>query len=124
MHYYRQKLYNQAFEIAESVAKLEEVETIAKVTDCLVFYVAKGIALGCFVYARCLYKGYGVEKNEEKAINWFKRAYKFDPETVARFQYDMKYTMILTLNRRLSRLALFPEGLSRLCFSFSHVLQN
>ena len=56
-----------------SVAKLEEVETIAKVTDCLVLYVAKGIALGCFVYARCLYKGYGVEKNEEKAINWFKR---------------------------------------------------
>jgi hypothetical protein len=49
------------------------VETIAKVTDCLVLYVAKGIALGCFVYARCLYKGYGVEKNEEKAINWFKR---------------------------------------------------
>ncbi|CAB4004360.1 LRP2-binding -like [Paramuricea clavata] len=94
MHYYRQKLYNQAFEIAESVAKLEEVETIAKVTDCLVLYVAKGIALGCFVYARCLYKGYGVEKNEEKAINWFKRAYKFDPETVARFQDDMTYGYI------------------------------
>ena len=56
-----------------SVGKLENVEQIAKVTDCLILYVAKGIALGCFVYARCLYKGHGAEKNEEKAINWFKR---------------------------------------------------
>ncbi len=49
------------------------MEKIAKVTDCLILYVAKGISLGCFVYGRCLYKGYGVEKNEEKAITWFKR---------------------------------------------------
>jgi TPR repeat protein len=59
-----------------SVGKLEDVENIAKVTDCLILYVAKGIALGCFVYARCLYRGHGMEKNEEKAINWFKRVNK------------------------------------------------
>ncbi|XP_028391369.1 LRP2-binding protein-like [Dendronephthya gigantea] len=94
MHYYRQKLYNQAYEIAESVGRLEDVEKIAKATDCLILYVAKGIALGCFVYARCLYKGYGAEKSEEEAIHWFKRAYQFDPETVARFQDDMTYGYI------------------------------
>ena len=56
-----------------SVGRLEDVEKIAKVTNCLKLYIVKGIALGCFVYARCLYKGYGVEKNEENAIHWFKR---------------------------------------------------
>ena len=56
-----------------SVGRLEDVEKIAKVTNCLKLYIVKGIALGCFVYARCLYKGYGVEKNEESATHWFKR---------------------------------------------------
>lgn len=91
MHYYHQKLYNQACEIARSVGELEDVNKIAQVTGCLILYVAKGIALGCFVYGRCLYKGHGVEKNEDEAIRWFKRSYKFDPETVARFQDDMTF---------------------------------
>lgn len=60
-----------------SVARLEDVEEIAKATDCMILYVAKGIALGCFVYARCLYKGYGTKKNEDEAIHWFKRVNMF-----------------------------------------------
>ncbi|XP_046850725.1 LRP2-binding protein-like isoform X2 [Xenia sp. Carnegie-2017] len=94
MHYYRHKLFNQAFEIAQSVCQLEDVKKIAKVTDCMPVYVAKGISLGCLVYGRCLYKGYGVEKNEEKSKIWFKQAFKYDPETIARFQDDMIFGYI------------------------------
>ena len=46
---------------------------IADVTGCLRHYVAKGIAMGCFVYAQSLYKGHGVETDKEEAIKWFKR---------------------------------------------------
>lgn len=91
MHYYHQKLYNQAYEIAKSVGEFEDVNKIAQITGCLRVYVAKGIAMGCFVFGLCLYKGHGIEKDEEQAMKWFKRTYQFDPETVARFQDDMTY---------------------------------
>ena len=54
-----------------SVAEQEDVEGLALETDCLPHYVAKGIALGCFVYARCLHHGLGVEKSREQAKHWY-----------------------------------------------------
>ena len=56
-----------------SVGEQEDIEGLALETDCLPRYVAKGIALGCFVFARCLHHGLRVEKNREQAKRWYSR---------------------------------------------------
>ena len=56
-----------------SVGEQDDIEGLALETDCLPRYVAKGIALGCFVYARCLHHGCGVEQNGEQAREWYSR---------------------------------------------------
>ena len=59
--------------VSYSVGELEDVNKIAQVTGCLMLYIAKGIAIGCFVYGMCLFKGHGMDRDEEEAIRWLKR---------------------------------------------------
>ena len=59
--------------VTPSVGEQEDIEGLALETDCLPQYVAKGIALGCFVYARCLHHGSGVEQSREQAKHWYSR---------------------------------------------------
>ncbi|XP_020614329.1 LRP2-binding protein-like [Orbicella faveolata] len=73
VHYYRRKLLNKAADVAKSVGEQEDIQGLALETDCLPRYVAKGIALGCFVYGRCLHHGLGVEQNREQAKHWYSR---------------------------------------------------
>ncbi|XP_006816414.1 LRP2-binding protein-like [Saccoglossus kowalevskii] len=80
-HYYRRKLYTKAAETAARVSLLNDVAKIAKETDCLPIFIAKGIALGCFFYARCLHQGLGVVKNKVEAQKFYSKAYEFDPAT-------------------------------------------
>lgn len=77
-----------------SVGEQEDIEGLALETDCLPRYVAKGIALGCFVFARCLHHGWGVEQNREQAKRWYSRAGTFDLDVVARLQDEMTYGYI------------------------------
>ena len=58
---------------ASSVGEQDDVEGLALETDCLPQYVAKGIALGCFVYGRCLHHGLGVARDREQARYWYSR---------------------------------------------------
>lgn len=94
VHYFRRKLLNKAADVAKSVGEQEDVEGLALETDCLPQYVAKGIALGCFVYARCLHHGLGVEQSREQAKYWYSRAGSFDLEVVARLQDETTYGCI------------------------------
>ncbi|KAK2572536.1 LRP2-binding protein [Acropora cervicornis] len=80
VHYFRRKLLNKAADLAKSVGEQEDVEGLANETECLPQYVAKGIALGCFVYARCLHHGLG--------------ASSFDLDVVARLQDESTYGYI------------------------------
>ena len=43
----------------------------------------KGVALGCFVLARCLQLGHAVTKNDEKAQEYYTKAVRFDKQVVA-----------------------------------------
>ena len=43
----------------------------------------KGVALGCFVLARCLQLGQAVTKNDEKAHEYYTKAVRFDKQVVA-----------------------------------------
>lgn len=54
-----------------SVAQTESLEEAAEKSGCLIEYIRRGVALGCFYYARCLYTGKGVQKNENEAHKYF-----------------------------------------------------
>ena len=74
-------MYNSS---SYSVGEQEDIEGLALETDCLPRYVAKGIALGCFVYARCLHHGLGVEQNREQAKCWYSRVSMISYDSLTR----------------------------------------
>ena len=43
----------------------------------------KGVAVGCFVLARCLQLGQAVARNEQKAHEYYTKATRFDKQVVA-----------------------------------------
>ena len=51
----------------------EDVDQIAKETDCLPSYIRKGVALASFYYARCLHLGLGVQRNEAEAKTYYSK---------------------------------------------------
>ena len=51
----------------------------------------KGVALGCFVLARCLQLGQAVAKNERKAYEYYNKAIKFDKRVVADLHDKLTY---------------------------------
>ncbi|XP_038046558.1 LRP2-binding protein-like isoform X2 [Patiria miniata] len=85
-HYYAKKLYTKAAELAARVSQLDSVEELSKETDCLPAFVAKGIALGCFYYARSLHLGHGVKKDKDLAQKYYSRAFEFDGAIAQRLQ--------------------------------------
>jgi hypothetical protein len=60
----------------------DSVEQIAKETDCLPSFIAKGIAMASFYYARCLHLGLGIQKNETEAKKYYSRVGASPPEFV------------------------------------------
>lgn len=55
------------------VAQFSDVERLAEETGCLPSYIAKGISMGCFYYARCLQEGHGVRRNEAEAKRYYSK---------------------------------------------------
>lgn len=85
-HFYRRKLYTKAAELASKVAMLNDVNMIALETDCVASYVAKGISMACFYYARCLAEGLGVKQDRVRAKEMYSRSFFFDPDVCAKLQ--------------------------------------
>ncbi|XP_043925090.1 LRP2-binding protein isoform X2 [Protopterus annectens] len=92
--YYKQKLYTKAAELAKSVAQNEDVAAIGRATDCQPRYIAKGIALAAFYYARCLQLGLGIQSDEEEAKKYFSKACQMDPDVAADLQFDIIFSIV------------------------------
>lgn len=93
-NYYRRKLYTKAADLAARVAQFSDVERLAEETGCLPSYIAKGISMGCFYYARCLQEGHGVRRNEAEAKRYYSKSYQFDPDVCARLQNITQHGVI------------------------------
>merc|ERR1712002_252322 len=52
-YYYQRKLYSKSVELSSRLAILGNTKEIAVESNCEEGYVSKGIAMGCFYYARC-----------------------------------------------------------------------
>ncbi|XP_013392510.2 LRP2-binding protein [Lingula anatina] len=85
-YYYMRKLYTKAADLAARVAMLDDIYQIAAETTCIPGYIAKGISMACFFYARCLHKGHGVEANEEEAGKYYSKSHDLDPDMCATLQ--------------------------------------
>ncbi|KAI8793620.1 LRP2-binding protein isoform X1 [Biomphalaria glabrata] len=94
--YYKSKLYTKACELGYQTAQLneEDVPLIAADTDCLPLYIAKGIAMACFIYARCLVGGHSLKINKELAKMYYSKSYRFDPDICALLQHSTQQGII------------------------------
>lgn len=92
--YYTRKLYTKAADLASRVSQLQDVEQIASETNCQAAYIAKGISMACFFYARALQMGHGVKPNKEDAQKYYTRSYHFDPDMCALLQNSTTYGAI------------------------------
>lgn len=105
LQYYTRKLFSKAAETAFKVSELEEAisgttdesqqatapDAAEKATGSNAIALdatlspldRKGVALGCFVLARCLQLGQAVARNERKALDYYNKAIRFDKRVVA-----------------------------------------
>ncbi|VDH94334.1 Hypothetical predicted protein, partial [Mytilus galloprovincialis] len=71
-----------------------DVPLLSNETGCLPGYISKGIALGCFYYARCLHEGHGVKKEPADAQKYYSKSYQYDPDVCARLQNITQHGVI------------------------------
>ncbi|NWI11358.1 LR2BP protein, partial [Crypturellus soui] len=78
-YYYNRKFYSTAISVAKRIPENVNIAVVAKMTDCLPTYVAKGAAMAAFYFARCLQLGLGIQQDEAAAKKYYSRACLLDP---------------------------------------------
>lgn len=82
-YYYKRKFYTKAAEFAKRTVENDDVEKIAKATDCLPFYIAKGLAMASFYLGRCFQLGLGTQQDLAAAKRYYSKACRLDPDIAA-----------------------------------------
>ncbi|KAM6440588.1 LRP2-binding protein isoform 1-T7 [Liasis olivaceus] len=82
-YYYRRKFFTKAVEFAKRITENDDVEKIAKETDCLPFYISRGLAMASFYLARCLQLGLGTQQDLAAAKKYYSKACRLDPDLAA-----------------------------------------
>nr|XP_047934357.1 LRP2-binding protein isoform X4 [Anser cygnoides]XP_047934359.1 LRP2-binding protein isoform X4 [Anser cygnoides] len=79
-YYYNRKFYSTAAAIAIRTTENDDIDMLAKMTDCLSTYMAKGVAMAAFYLARCLHLGRGVQQDQAAAKKYYSMACLLDPD--------------------------------------------
>ncbi|KAM3831914.1 LRP2-binding protein [Vipera latastei] len=82
-YYYKRKCFIKAAEFAKRVTENDNVEKIAEETDCLPFYISRGLAMASFYLARCLQLGRGTQQDITAAKSYYSKACRLDPALAA-----------------------------------------
>ncbi|XP_066488645.1 LRP2-binding protein [Tiliqua scincoides] len=93
-YYYRRKFFIKAAEFARRITVDDDVEKIAKTTDCLPFYVARGLAMASFYLARCLQLGLGIQQDAAEAKKYYSKACRLDPAIAAELELTANHGRI------------------------------
>ncbi|KAL7981912.1 hypothetical protein Chor_000969 [Crotalus horridus] len=75
-YYYKRNFFIKAAEFAKRVTENDNVEKIAEETDCLPFYISRGLAMASFYLARCLHLGRGTQQDIAAAKNYYSKVRK------------------------------------------------
>ncbi|NXY73992.1 LR2BP protein, partial [Glareola pratincola] len=78
-YYYKRKFYSTAAALAKRITETADMDTLAKITDCLPASVAKGVAMAAFYLASCLQLGRGVQQDPAAAKKYYSKACLLDP---------------------------------------------
>jgi len=84
--YYERKLFTKASDLGCKVAQLEDPLLLSKQTGCLPVFIAKGMALACFYYGRCLHLGKVVTKDEKMAAKFYSKSFELCSDVAAILQ--------------------------------------
>ncbi|KAM9193526.1 LRP2-binding protein [Mergus octosetaceus] len=82
-YYYNRKFYSTAATIAMRTTEDDDIDMLAKMTDCLPTYIAKGVAMAAFYLARCLHLGRGVQQDQAAAKKYYSMACLLDPDVAS-----------------------------------------
>ncbi|XP_068537531.1 LRP2-binding protein [Anas acuta] len=82
-YYYNRKFYSTAATIAMRTTENDDIDMLAKMTDCLPTYIAKGVAMAAFYLARCLHLGRGVQQDQAAAKKYYSMACLLDPDVAS-----------------------------------------
>ncbi|XP_043561886.1 LRP2-binding protein isoform X1 [Chiloscyllium plagiosum] len=88
-YFYSRKLYYNTVDLAQRVVEYDNIPRIAKETDCLPVYIAKGIAMAAFYYARCLQLGLGIQQNQTEAMKYYCRAINMDRDIATDLHFQV-----------------------------------
>lgn len=86
LNYYQNKMFRNACAVAKKVGSLEDPALLSRQTDCLEAYIKKGVALGCFIYGRCIFKGYIDEATEDTPEMWYTKSANIDSDVAQQMQ--------------------------------------
>ncbi|XP_035413839.1 LRP2-binding protein [Cygnus atratus] len=82
-YYYNRKFYSTAAAIAIRTTENDDIDMLAKMTDCLPTYIAKGVTMAAFYLARCLHLGRGVQQDQAAAKKYYSMACLLDPDVAS-----------------------------------------
>jgi len=86
LKFYANKMFRNSCDLAKKLSQLEDIALLSRQTDCLEAYIRKGIAMGCFLYGRCILKGIAeVEQNETPGM-WYSKAAAMDLDVTQMMQ--------------------------------------
>ncbi|NWW72803.1 LR2BP protein, partial [Climacteris rufus] len=85
-YYYTRKFYSKAAAVAKRATENDDINMLAKVTDCHPAYVAKGAAMAAFYLARCLQLGRGAEQDQATAKKYYSKACHLDPAVASHLE--------------------------------------
>ncbi|XP_059500819.1 LRP2-binding protein isoform X3 [Stegostoma tigrinum] len=88
-YFYSRKLYYNTVDLAQRVAEYDNIPQIAEETDCLPAYIAKGIAMAAFYYARCLQLGLGTQQNQVEARKYYCKAITMDRDLATDLHFQV-----------------------------------
>ncbi|VDK77306.1 unnamed protein product [Dibothriocephalus latus] len=84
--YYQRKMYTMAAQTACSLAMDSNLKAKIMRKPHLQIFPRRGMSVACFVYACCLERGLGVQKDEIIARAMHARSFEIDCELCCRFQ--------------------------------------
>ncbi|XP_050193906.1 LRP2-binding protein isoform X4 [Myiozetetes cayanensis] len=77
--YYEGRGVRRSTKEAERTTENNDINMLAKKTDCHPTYVAKGVAMAAFYLARCLQLGRGIKQDQDAAKKYYSKACHLDP---------------------------------------------
>ncbi|NXR64341.1 LR2BP protein, partial [Rhadina sibilatrix] len=85
-YYYTRKFYSKAAALAKRATENDDINMLAKITDCHPTYVAKGAAMAAFYLARCLQLGRGTEEDQQASEKYYSKACHLDPAVASHLE--------------------------------------